>query len=172
MSQMNHKHTLGKAVLVGRLNHLVATLDRNLDAFKCSPKKGKDESGRTATETLVDDMKNVQRMCEQILSDVSTDLAESTTLGTEYNKQLLDTALSNTVKEVQQAFGHQPNILATLQMFAMLFQKNADLYAHFLNLRTNCGVEDRAKGNNSAYGIDGQPNAKGRNECDHCPHKV
>jgi hypothetical protein len=152
----NKQQTLGKAVLQGRLSGIIRRLDHARDAYYTAPKK-KLENGNTAQEQLHQDVRATIAELEALYRDTNENLAEETTLGKEYDKELFERTLAITLEDVQKQFGHQPNICATLQMFVMLLQTRLDFNAHFLHLRTQCCVEDRSKGNNSAYGINGEP---------------
>lgn len=130
------------------------------------------ENGNTAQEQLHQDARAALAELKALFRDMSENLAEETTLDKEYDKELFERTLQLTLADVQKQFAHQPNILATLQMFVMLLHVRLEFNAHFLHLRTQAGVEDRSKGNNSCYGLDGEPNKKRSGECDCCPHVV
>lgn len=168
----NFKQTLGKAVLQGRLSSIVRRMDHARDAYKTSHKTTKDaHTGKTSLTLFQEDMAAAQAELEALLRELSENLATETTIHKEYTPELMFGSINETLQVVQKQFAHQPNICATLQMFVLLLEQKILFNVNFSHMRTQCGVEDR-KINNSSYDLTGEPNAKGRNECDHCPHKV
>jgi hypothetical protein len=157
MNNSKHRQTLSKAALIGRLNGIIARMDRNRDAYLCSHKKTRDaDTGKLPAELLATDFAAAQAELEALHREVNTDMVEGSTLEGQYDKSLVETTIATVLGKVQQQFGHQPNILATLQMFAMLLQSELCLNAHFLFLKTDANVEDRINHPN-LYGLDGNP---------------
>lgn len=158
----NDKHTLGKAVLSGRLNAIIRRMDRARDAYKTSHKTTKDaETGKTSLTIFQEDMAAAQAELEALSRDLNANLAEETTLGREYNKETFDAALRVARGKVLQRFSNFPIAAALLECFLMYLETQLDLGAHFFNLRKQAGVEDRAGSGNQFYNLDGDPKSKG-----------
>lgn len=168
----NKKNTLGKAAIVGRLNEFTRYLDHSQDSFKCSKNRTKpDESGVSPIAQFHQEVIAMRDKISELSLQIQENLSSETSLEKEYTRGLFYTTLKLTREKILKRLGHQPNICATVDMVIMLIETDLEANAHFSNLKTRCGVEDRQI-NSSSYGVDGDPNEKGRNECGHCPHKV
>ncbi len=173
-----HVSKFSKAVLVGRINHLQQRLEgmRNLYERCCIGKPPSVAGGSPSipveagvslhaqTEDLV---KELAQLKQEIEAEVKEELGELLY----YNQRVVETTFRTTGDRVRQRFGHFPMASAVIEMFTMLLESDLRFNASMLNLRDKCAVEDRLN-NSSSYGVDGEPNKKGRNECDHCPHVV
>lgn len=158
----NNKHTLGKAVLSGRLGEIIRRMDRARDAYKTSHKTTKDaETGKTSLTLFQEDMAKIQEDLETLSRDLKANLVEETTLGREYNKETFDATIRAVREKVLERFKHFPIAAALLECFIMYFEVQFDFGAHFLNLRKMANVEDREGSNGRLYNLDGDPKNKG-----------
>lgn len=153
----NDQHTLGKAVLSGRLNDIIRRMDRARDAYKTSHKTTKDtETGKTSLTVFQDDMASINAELEGLRRDLNASLEQETTLGSEYNKETFDATLRTVRGKVLERFKHFPMAAALLECFMMVLETDLTLAAHFFHIRKQAGVEDRTN-NNELYNLDGKP---------------
>lgn len=153
----NNQQTLGKAVLVARLNAIIRRMEKDRDAYLTSHKKTRDaETGQTPLTRFQEDMKDAQHSLEALYREVNASLVEETTIGREYNKETFDATLRVVRAKVLERFSHFPMAAAMLETFILFLEAQLTLNAHFLNLRTHCGVEER-KNDPSEYGLNGEP---------------
>lgn len=164
------QYLLSKAVLVASLTAIQNNMAYARKDFDLHPNTKKGQEAAMAVYAAA--MQKAEQDLFSLAEGVRQYVQDASSIGKEYDKELFDKTLSITRSQLMKRLGLQPNILATVDLALMLVEANLKHFAHFSNLGTQCAIEDRMKGNTTAYGLDGEPNAKGRNECDHCPHKV
>lgn len=166
------KNTFSKAAIVGQLSNLnrkMAAARQKYDEENGSSKK---TDQAFAAPNLMTAFNSFEQEIFSLTEGIRSQVADECSLGNQYNHQSIMASIGVARSEVHKRFSHFPIAAAMLETFLMYFETNLNLNCHFLSLRDTAACEDRMIGNPSCYGLDGQPNAKGRNECDHCPHKV
>jgi hypothetical protein len=153
----NDQQTLGKSVLVNRINSIANLMKTSREVYNASPKRKRDNNNKYPLETLEDNMRFVQEELELLYRDVKENLATETTIDREYNKETFEATLRSVRNKVLQRFQGFPMAAALLECFIMLIESDLTLNAHFLNLRKQAGVEDRVNNGNQLYNLDGQP---------------
>ena len=173
-----HVSKFSKSVLIGRIQSLERHLTQmrheyerscvgNAPSAAGSTPKIPVEAGISLHAQTEEITRDLAQLRDEIDQEVQEELGELLY----YNQKVIETTFKTTGDRVRQRFGHFPMASAVIEMFTMLLEADLRFNVSFLAMRDKCAVEDR-KTNTSCYGVDGEPNKKGRNECDHCPHIV
>lgn len=146
-------NTLSKAVVVGRLNQIIADLRGPSNAIVWGKdmkqlKEGGEALGKQVHRTL----EELNNLCDQIRESKDAELELLP-----YSKRLVETSLQMTSEKIRKRYANFPIAAALAETILMLVEADLLFAASFMQLRDKAGCEDRASDHHKFYKVDGEP---------------